>query len=654
MKKLIVILVAALLLVAVAAGAGNEAYGGSRNEAYGTNYGPLTVVAASDAMPRIRNSVKYKCSGSADEVEINAAMVEAAASGGGVVSLSAGNFAIAATIEIPSNVTLQGAGDGTILTLADSVTATMITNSETTPGSRDSTGNSNIIIRDMYIDGNKAGQGAGADTLWCVGFSTVENLTIENLTVVDGWTAGIRTEFCTRVVIANNRVRYSGDDLIAINKQSYYVSCYGNDVREAGFDRTFAYDNGSGGTAWAAGHVLTGDTTFDPGGASSANSICTIESITVTSGSFGGNDAAGVITVTPGSQTGLFANNEGLTSGTGGGTGDVNGATKSYGAPYGIEVQDASHDINVYGNRLWNTGQGGVTVQSHIGEGSTVNVSIANNTMNRCYNAVKIDGKDALSDIMKDVTVTGNVITDSYFTTNAAAFNLNNTENIVIFGNTVRTTAGGVKTSKWNENLSVVANSFVNTTSSGTLQGIKLSGGLKHCVFRDNVLIDFQYQSIDFNSDASAWGLQITNNSIVGCNRPGRCIEFDNPANTTVISFHNNGGSPDTLVVATNLTLRYYVGAMLDVTNSTNNDGQYTVTVVSYGAPNTTISVATGSWTDEGLGTAYIEAYARECVLAGNYFEGTYWSYDVEATSYDQLPAQGGWTATWPNIDDTP
>ena len=652
MKKLILILVAILLLAAVAAGAGNEAYGGSRNVAYGTNYGPLTVVAASDAMPRIRNSVKYKCSGSADEVEINAAMVEVNAAGGGVVALSAGNFAIAATIEIPSNVTLEGAGDGTILTLADGVTATMITNSNTTPESRDSTGNSNIIIRDMYIDGNKAGQGAGADALWCVGFSTVENLTIENLTVVDGWTAGIRTEFCTRVVIANNRVRYSGDDGIAINKQSYYVSCYGNDVREAGFDRTFAYDNGSGGTAWAAGHVLTGDTSNDP--SDSTKSICTIESITITGGSFAGNDATGVITVTPGSQTGAFADNETLTSGTGGGTGDVDGATKKYGAAYGIEIQDAAHDVTCYGNRLWNTVWGGITVTSHDGEGSTATVSIANNTITRCYNAVRVTGEDASADIQKDVAIIGNVIVDTYFTGTAAGIVLWNTENVVVFGNNVRTAGGGLKTSLWTQNLSILANNFVNTTADGIIPGMLLASGLKHCTVRNNLIKDFQYKGIDVSGSVSAWGLQITDNSIVGCDRPGRGIEFGDPTDTAVVSFGNNGGSPDTVVVATNLTLRYYVGAMLDITDSTNNDGQYTVTAVSYGSPNTTISVATGSWTDEGLGTAYIEPYARECVLAGNYFEGSYWSRDVEAASYDQLPAQGGWTATWPNIDDTP
>lgn len=647
MKRIMVVVLLLTMLAPV--------FGQGRRYRFSLKRSADITVAASGALQVIKTGADYpSCDGVADEVQINAAMVKVNAAGGGVVALSAGNFAIAATIQIPSNVTLQGAGDGTTLTLDDSVTATMITNSNTTPGSRDSTGNSNIIVRDMYIDGNKAGQGNGADTLWCVGFSTVENLTIENLTVVDGWTSGIRTEFCTRVVIANNRVRYSGDDTIAINKQSYYVSCYGNDVREAGFDRTFAYDAGNGGTAWAAGHVLTGDTTNDPSGTN--KSICTIESITITGGSFAGTDAVGVITVTPGSQTGLFADNETLTSGTGGGTGNVDGATKAYGAAYGIEIQDASHDVTCYGNRLWNTGQGGIIVQSHDGEGSTVTVTIANNTISRCYNAIKVDGQDASADIQKDVSIVGNVIVDTYFTTNSAAFYLSNTENIVIFGNNVRTTGGGARIVSWNENLSIVGNNLVNTTGDGIIAGILLASPLKHCAIRDNLLKDFQYRGIDFNSDASAWGLQITNNSIVGVDRTtnGWCIEFDDPANTSVISFHNNGGSPDTLVIATDLTLRYYVGAMLDITGSDNNDGQYVVTAVSYGAPNTTISVATGSWTDEGLGTAYIEAYGRNCVLAGNYFEGWYWSRDVEDTNAtNQLPAQGGWAATYPNIDDT-
>jgi len=204
------------------------------------------IIAANDSSTAMKNIADYTCDGIADDVQINAALTAVETDGGGTVFLAAGNYAISDTIKIPSNTTFTGAGNGTILTLNDNVDKTMITNSaDYTFESRHATGNANIVIRDMYIDGNKDSQGTGHDYIWCVGFNTVDNLVIENLTIIDGWTEVIRTEFCSYVTIANNRVDNAGDDGIAINQETYYASVYGNRITDTGQGgKTYGSPNG--------------------------------------------------------------------------------------------------------------------------------------------------------------------------------------------------------------------------------------------------------------------------------------------------------------------------------------------------------------------------------------------------------------------------
>lgn len=67
----------------------------------------VLVVAASDYTGEARN---YQADGAADEAEINAALTEMAARGGGVVQLTEGTYEIAAPIQLQSKVALRGQG----------------------------------------------------------------------------------------------------------------------------------------------------------------------------------------------------------------------------------------------------------------------------------------------------------------------------------------------------------------------------------------------------------------------------------------------------------------------------------------------------------------------------------------------------------------
>lgn len=202
---------------------------------------PIIVVASSDASGIQKGSASYYCNGSADDYEINAALALAESQGGGLVFLTAGNFYLNNTIKIGNNTILQGSGQNTKLQFDPSIgDLTMITNNcGYTPGDRHGTGNLNITLKDMLIDGDKDARGAGADAIWTVGFNTVENLLIENITVLNGWTAGIRTEFCTYVTIRHNYVDNSGDDNIAINEETAYATVFDNTCLNAGLNKSY-------------------------------------------------------------------------------------------------------------------------------------------------------------------------------------------------------------------------------------------------------------------------------------------------------------------------------------------------------------------------------------------------------------------------------
>ena len=111
------------------------------------------IVAASDASTRMKNQADYVADGTADDVQIQAA-IDALPAAGGKVVLSEGTFNIAASIQIPVFPAfaplIQGAGmRKTILKLADNVNQDVIT-------TKDSTTLINWLqIYDLTVDGNK-------------------------------------------------------------------------------------------------------------------------------------------------------------------------------------------------------------------------------------------------------------------------------------------------------------------------------------------------------------------------------------------------------------------------------------------------------------------------------------------------------------------
>ncbi len=82
--------------------------------------GVALTVAASDAPASVRRTAHFRCDGTADDVEIQAA-IDSLGSDGGHVICAAGNYELATTVIVPSNVTLEFL-PGNVVTIADAHT----------------------------------------------------------------------------------------------------------------------------------------------------------------------------------------------------------------------------------------------------------------------------------------------------------------------------------------------------------------------------------------------------------------------------------------------------------------------------------------------------------------------------------------------------
>lgn len=129
---------------------------------------PVLTVASSTASAKERALADYVCDGTADDVQINAAIT--ALGGPGRVVLSLGTFTTAATISVPSGVVLEGQNrHATVITPANSTNLGAIISSDnfatltgTTAWFVDTQNvRYGMQIRHLSVNGNKANQTGG-------------------------------------------------------------------------------------------------------------------------------------------------------------------------------------------------------------------------------------------------------------------------------------------------------------------------------------------------------------------------------------------------------------------------------------------------------------------------------------------------------------
>lgn len=131
---------------------------------------------------------------------MDAALNEAVARKG-ILYLPAGRYKISSSLSIPSNVTLFGDDDKTEIWLASGSNSHMLTNSDTAGG------NSNIVIRNLKLNGNVANQtNNGANNKSGINFNNVTNLTIEGVEVANVGTNCITAINCPGAVVTRNHL----------------------------------------------------------------------------------------------------------------------------------------------------------------------------------------------------------------------------------------------------------------------------------------------------------------------------------------------------------------------------------------------------------------------------------------------------------------
>ncbi len=124
-------------------------YTGTKWKADSTN---AVLVAASDSSQADKDAADYIATGTADQTTINSALSDANPAGSlkknGKVYLFPGTYTANASISIPNNTSLAGAGNGTIIQFANMAGATdsLIENS-------DASGGTGVVVRDMKLDG---------------------------------------------------------------------------------------------------------------------------------------------------------------------------------------------------------------------------------------------------------------------------------------------------------------------------------------------------------------------------------------------------------------------------------------------------------------------------------------------------------------------
>ncbi len=186
------------------------------------------------------------CSGTqttgGDEVTINAA-IDALATTGGAVYLLEGTYWITDMIKVRSNVAIIGAGAGTVISLKNSATLNnygVINNYDTTNG------NTNILLSNFRIDGNKANN-AGLDQ-YGVCFYKVTCSKIDKLWVENMWRVGVYLySSSNNNTILNNDIQNNRDGGITLYGANNNTLS-GNNIQSNGLYGILFYSSNSNNT----------------------------------------------------------------------------------------------------------------------------------------------------------------------------------------------------------------------------------------------------------------------------------------------------------------------------------------------------------------------------------------------------------------------
>lgn len=194
-------LVALLCLASTALFAQGGGYSGYSPIIHVPGVGATLTVAASNA--NFRANADYVCDGTADDVQLNAAITRLS-SVGGCIQLTEGTFYITAPVNLKSYVHISGMGPGTILKIPNGTSAISMLKLYTLSATQ-------VQITDMTLDGNGKADIIPIELGLLCSFVRVERCHIKNAI---GTSYGILANICSDVSIADCYFADFGDSCI--------------------------------------------------------------------------------------------------------------------------------------------------------------------------------------------------------------------------------------------------------------------------------------------------------------------------------------------------------------------------------------------------------------------------------------------------------
>jgi len=345
------------------------------------------IVAASDS--RNKELADFIADGTNDQVQIQQA-IDLLPSTGGSVYLMEGTYNIGTStpsvgilISSKNNVTLQGAGAGTVIKLHNSLNGEVymirVSSSQ------------NVRLSSFTIDGNKANN-TFADTYAGINLSSAASSTIENLLIKDFQDAAIRLDASDSNLITGNTITNSGSGTAAL----YFWSQNDNNVVS---NNIISYNNQNGIdlNSGDTGTVVTGNTITKNVG-SGVNAVCSGCSVVGNNLSYnldyglvlGGN----AMTVTGN----IISNNTdaGIRVNTSSNH-LISGNTFRYNLGYGVYIWTSGNNITISSNTFYGNGHGGSFPSIYVGSTAN-NISVNNNT-------IEATSTDALISVQSGATL---------------------------------------------------------------------------------------------------------------------------------------------------------------------------------------------------------------------------------------------------------
>jgi parallel beta-helix repeat protein len=374
------------------------------------------IVAASNSSQAAKDAADYVADGDnvagngtidGDQVQINAALTAAA---GGKVYLLEGTYVADATILIPNNTTLMGAGFGTTIEIADiDATDNLIENSDTS-----STG-TGIAVRDLKLDGrsdlNTAGNQSGLYLLNMGGGSgaTARNgATISNVSSVRFRYLGIALDSSAYNSVSGVTVKSDTYGMMITGNNNTVTNSIFQANSNAGIEMLVASNNtitnnifqGNAGneggiliTSSSAGNAITGNT-FN---ANAYGIYLSSNANTISSNTFRAN-------------TGFSIRAESASNNT------ISGNNISTTTNAGIRLASSSNNNNVTSNTL--SDNGGATANDSIVLSSSDSNSIIGNNITdtsatTTNNAIDVSNSTSDTNYLADNTLGGGSINEA-------------------------------------------------------------------------------------------------------------------------------------------------------------------------------------------------------------------------------------------------